>query len=296
MADRDRTFATTGHIFIVWVIVFSLLLIAIAIAFLRNQVRSVLKLATAAERFGRGEDMTGFRASGATEVRRAARAIVEMRDRIRAHADQRTAMLAGVSHDLRTPLTRLKLQLELMPPSDDLKAAREDLSEMSAMLEEYLAFARGEEGESVEEADIAAIARAAALATRDRADVSVTADPHMSARVRPLAIKRAVANLVGNAADHASVVRVTVRPAKGHRRSRLIEVIVDDNGPGIPPERYEEAFRPFSRLDPARNQNTSGVGLGLALARDVARSHGGDVTLGVSPLGGLRSIFAIPAG
>lgn len=289
LVDRKRTFATTGHIFIVWVILFSLLLIIVAIAFLRNQVKSVLKLASAAEAWGRGEDIGELKPSGATEVRQAARAISQMRDRIMSFVDQRTAMLAGVSHDLRTPLTRLKLQLALLPPSDDKEAARKDILEMEAMLEAYLAFARGEEGESYETMQLEDIVREVALSVAHRAEISVSATPESEVRVRPLAVKRALTNLINNAADHAKVILVTVI-----RNDIDVTVLIEDDGPGIEESQHEEAFRPFSRLDPSRNQNKSGVGLGLSLARDVARSHGGDVALGRSGMGGLKAIFRLP--
>lgn len=290
LVDRDRTFATTGHIFIVWVILFFLLVVIVAIGFLRNQVRSVLLLAEAAEAYGRGEDDTlDLKPSGATEVRKAAHAIAEMRERIIAHVDQRTAMLAGVSHDLRTPLTRLKLQLALLPPSEDLDAARKDLDEMAAMLDEYLAFARGQEGEAYQTIDLGDLARDVAMGQAHRIEVTVSSVPKLTLRVRPLAVKRALANLIGNAADYGSAVQVTVT----HMDSEAV-VIVEDNGHGIDPEHYEDAFKPFSRLDASRNQNMSGVGLGLAVARDVARAHGGDVRLGKAGLGGLRAEFALP--
>ena len=289
LVDRKRTFATTGHIFIVWVILFALLLIAISVGFLRNQVRSVLKLAAAAEAYGRGEQIE-LKPSGATEVRKAAKAISEMRDRILAHVDQRTAMLAGVSHDLRTPLTRLKLQLALLPASPDRAAARKDIDEMAAMLDEYLAFARGEEGESYEDRDLSDLVRAIATASTHMADISVSCLPDIQVRIRPLAVKRALGNLIHNAASHGKNLQVTVT----HSGS-FAEVIIEDDGPGIPEDRYEEAFKPFSRLDAARNQNKSGVGLGLALARDVARSHGGDVVLSPSGLGGLKAILRLPS-
>lgn len=287
--DTKRTFATTGHIFIVWVILFSLLLIVIALGFLRNQVRSVLRLAAAAEAWGRGENTFELKPSGATEVRQAAEAILEMKERILAHVGQRTAMLAAVSHDLRTPLTRLKLQLALLPPSADRDAAKKDLDDMAAMLDGYLAFARGEETESYEDISLSDLARETALSVAERAEVSVTTVPESNVRVRPLAIKRALTNLVQNAADHADTVHVTVMS-----NEQLISVIVEDDGPGIDESLHEEAFKPFSRLDPSRNQNTSGVGLGLALARDVARRHGGDVELSRSGLGGLRAVFTLP--
>ncbi|WP_022694752.1 ATP-binding protein [Ponticaulis koreensis] len=287
--DQKRAFATTGHNFIAWVAIFSVLLVIITIGFLRNQVKSVLRLATAAEAWGRGEDMADLKPSGATEVRQASLAIRQMRDRIVAHAEQRTAMLAGVSHDLRTPLTRLKLQLALLPPSDDLKAARKDLDEMAAMLDEYLAFARGEEGEAYEDCDLSTITHDAASVMGDRAQLSITALPGVIVRIRPLAIKRALSNLINNAADYGSAMMITV-----HQDKNMARVTVEDNGPGIPEDRLQDAFKPFVRLDAARNQNIKGVGLGLAIARDVARSHGGDIYLGQSGMGGLKAEFVIP--
>ncbi|MAK62615.1 MAG: two-component sensor histidine kinase [Ponticaulis sp.] len=289
LVDRKRVFATTGHNFIVWVLLFSLLLIAVSIGFLRNQVRSVLKLAAAAEAWGRGEDIGQLRPSGATEVRKAARAISQMRERIIAYADQRTAMLAGVSHDLRTPLTRLKLQLALLPDSPDKDAAKDDLDDMSAMLDEYLAFAKGQEGENYEETDIGVLAHDVALSFAEKADVSVNSLPGIRLRVRPLAVKRALSNLINNAADHGDHVFVTVS-----NTNDAVTVLVEDDGPGIEEDRIEDAFKPFVRLDEARSQNRTGVGLGLALARDVARSHGGDILLSRSGHGGLCAAFQIP--
>ena len=289
LVDQKRAFATTGHNFIFWVILFSVLLIIIAIGFLRNQVRSVLKLAAAAEAWGRGEDVVELKPSGATEVRQAALAIQQMRDRITAHVDQRTAMLAGVSHDLRTPLTRLKLQLALLPPSEDRTAAKRDLDEMAAMLDEYLAFARGEEGEAYEEVDLTALTEEAALVLGEQAEMSITSVPDMKVRLRPLAVKRALSNLINNATSYGNVVLITVKA-----ENNMAMVIVEDDGPGIPEDRMQDAFKPFVRLDSSRNQNIKGVGLGLALARDVARSHGGDIHLSRAGLGGLRAEFLLP--
>lgn len=289
LVDRKRVFATTGHNFIVWVLLFSLLLIAIAIGFLRNQVRSVLRLAAAAEAWGRGEDIGDLRPSGATEVRKAARAISQMRERIIAHADQRTAMLAGVSHDLRTPLTRLKLQLALLPDSSDKDAAKRDLDDMSAMLNEYLAFAKGQEGENYEDTDIGVLTHDVALSFAEKADLSVDSLPDIRLRVRPLAVKRALSNLINNASDYGDKVYVSVEQSED-----AITILVEDDGPGIEEDRLGEAFKPFVRLDESRNQNRSGVGLGLALARDVARSHGGDIHLSRSAHGGLCAAFELP--
>ncbi len=287
--DRKRVIIINAHIFIVWTVAFSLLLLLISYLFLRNQVRSIVQLSWAADAFGRGEDVPSFKPSGAVEVRKAARSLLRMRNRIRRYADQRTAMLAGVSHDLRTPLTRLKLELALLPKDHDAGAARADIEEMERMLDGYLAFARGEEGEQPQQADITVIAREAIAAAEARTRLEFVAPAPVSMRVRPLALKRAISNLANNAADHGKHVRVTVATTPGEA-----VITVEDDGPGIPAENYEDAFRPFSRLDPARNQNVSGVGLGLTIARDTARAHGGDVTLGTSELGGLRAVMRLP--
>jgi two-component system osmolarity sensor histidine kinase EnvZ len=291
LAPRDRAFATQGHIFVLWMTVATVLLTAIAILFIRNQVRAIERLANAAEAFGRGVDVPAFKPHGAKEVRRAATAFLGMRARIQRHIDQRTALLASVSHDLRTPLTRLKLALALAEPSKRHEEMKSDLSEMEHMIDEYLAFARGEGGEAMATVRVRSlIEEVSEGALRAGAQVSVTADPDLTASVRPSALKRALSNLVMNAAMHGERVEVTAhtRPQGG------VEILVDDDGPGIPQERYEEAFKAFGRLDEARNQNAKGVGLGLAIARDVARGHGGDIVLERSPLGGLRAVVRLP--
>jgi two-component system osmolarity sensor histidine kinase EnvZ len=291
IAPRDRAFATQGHIFLLWMIVATSLLTGVAILFIRNQVRAIEKLADAAEAFGKGGDVPAFKAYGAREVRRAAHAFLAMKARIQRHIDQRTALLASVSHDLRTPLTRLKLELSLAEPSSRVEDMKRDLAEMEHMIDEYLAFARGQSGEAVETVSLKAlIDEVSEGAVRAGARVSVEADGELSATARPNALKRALSNLIMNAAVHGEQVSVGARagPAGG------VEITVDDDGPGIPEDRYEEAFKPFNRLDEARNQNDKGVGLGLAIARDVARGLGGDVTLGRSPLGGLRAVVRLP--
>ena len=290
IAPKDRVFATQGHIFILWLTVATVLLTSISILFIRNQVRAIERLADAAEAFGKGAD-TPFRPHGAREVRRAAQAFIAMKTRIQRYVDQRTALLASVSHDLRTPLTRLKLELALAKPTSRTAAMKADLAEMEHMIDEYLAFARGEGGETVESVDLRQLLlEVSEGAVRAGAQVVVAADPGLRASVRPNALKRALANLVMNAAVHGEHVEVAAHatPAGG------VEILVDDDGPGIPPDRFEEAFTPFGRLDEARNQNAKGVGLGLAIARDVARGHGGEVTLSRSPLGGLRAVVRLP--
>ena len=291
LAPRDRAVATQGHIFVLWMTVATLILTAISILFIRNQVRAIERLASAADDFGRGVEAPAFKPHGAREVRQAAHAFLAMKARIQRHIDQRTALLASVSHDLRTPLTRLKLELALAEPTKRTVEMKRDLSEMEHMIDEYLDFARGEGGESVEEISLKSlIDEVSAGALRSGVQINVEVDPDLSASVRPNALRRALANLVMNAADYGNRVAVTAGP----RKDGGVEIMVDDDGPGIDDALYEDAFKAFNRLDPARNQNAKGVGLGLAIARDVARSHGGDVTLARSPLGGLRAIVRIP--
>lgn len=291
IASRERAFATTGHIFILWIVGASTLLSAISIVFIRNQAKPIQRLAAAAEAFGRGQDTTGFRPAGAREVRQAATAFIDMRERLVRYVEQRTALLAGVSHDLRTPLTRLRLQLALMPAGAERDAAIQDIAEMEMALDEYLAFARGQSGEESAHEDLAGLCRdVAAKAARGGHELTLDVPDVLTREVRPGTLNRAVSNLVSNALAHANQVRLSLVDTGGR-----IEFRVEDDGPGIPEALHEEAFRPFSRLDPARNSNKTGVGLGLAIARDAARAHGGDVSLGSSELGGLKAVLWIPA-
>lgn len=290
LAPRERAFASRGHVFLIWLAAATLTLAGVAIIFVRNQVRAIERLATAADAFGKGDDVR-FKPHGAREVRQAGYAFLAMKDRIQRHIDQRTLFLASVSHDLRTPLTRLKLEAALAEPSPRVNAIKRDIDEMGYMIDEFLAFARGDGSEGLEPTDLDLLIReVSAGAERTGAKVAVEAPEGLIANVRPNAMKRALSNLVMNAAVHGDHVRVT-----GQRLpSGAIDIAVDDDGPGIAPENYEEAFRPFSRLDESRNQNEKGVGLGLAIARDVARGHGGDVTLDRSPMGGLRAVVRLP--
>jgi two-component system osmolarity sensor histidine kinase EnvZ len=291
LAPRDRAFATQGHIFVLWLTVATVLLTTLALLFIRNQVRAIERLADAAEAFGRGGEALAFKPHGAREVRRAAIAFLAMRSRIQRHIEQRTNLLASVSHDLRTPLTRLKLALALAEPSKRTAEMKGDVAEMEHMIDEYLAFARGEGGEAVETVRLLdLIDEVSEGAVRAGAEVKVEADPDLYVEVRPNALKRALSNLVMNAAVYGEHIAVVAKP----RPQGGVEILVDDDGPGIPEERYEEAFKAFARLDESRNQNTKGVGLGLAIARDVARGHGGDLTLDRSPLGGLRAVVRLP--
>ncbi|MER9362233.1 ATP-binding protein [Mesorhizobium sp. M0500] len=290
---RSQAYASNTHIFLIWMVGTSLVLLMIAIPFLRNQIRPILTLAEAAESFGKGRPMPrDFRPRGAEEVRRAGFAFIQMRERIERQLEQRTAMLSGVSHDLRTILTRFKLQLALAgTKAADTQALDQDIADMQSMLEGYLAFARGEASEDAGQFDLEAffdkLCEEAALRKRKLSTVLV-GDPHV--HVRPNAFARLLSNVVGNAFRYAKSVEINAN----HGRGSLL-VTIDDDGPGIPPEKREDVFKPFVRLDEARNLDASGTGLGLSIARDIARSHGGDIVLERSPLGGLRAVIKVPA-
>ncbi|MDX2205839.1 MAG: ATP-binding protein [Hyphomicrobiaceae bacterium] len=293
-AQRGQTYASNSHIFLLWMVGVSVVLLTVAILFLRNQIRPILRLAEAADAFGKGRPVPAdFHPRGAREVRQAASAFLEMRDRIRHHVEQRTTMLAGVSHDLRTVLTRFKLELALAGQSAEVKALQNDVKEMQNMLEDYLAFAKGDGGEEAAPTEVVELLEE----VRDDADHLGTpielmvrgADRELVVPLKRQAFKRAVTNLVTNAARFGDTVIIRVGAEDGWLR-----VDVDDDGPGIPPAERDNVFKPFYRLDHARNQDGGNSGLGLAIARDIARSHGGDIALGKSTLGGLRAVIRIP--
>ncbi len=290
-ARRNAAYASNSHIFLLWMVGTSVVLLTVAILFLRNQIRPILRLADAAESFGKGREVPNFRPRGAREVRRAAVAFIEMKTRIERAMEQRTAMLAGVSHDLRTILTRFKLELALIGgDSREIEGMKKDVDEMARMLEAYLAFARGDSAEQSAPTDMGLfLDELKADAERHGHTTSVAFHGHPIVTVRPAAFKRCIANLVSNAARHARSIAIV-----GHRDHRWLTVTVDDDGPGIPAHLREEVFKPFLRLDDARNQDEGGTGLGLAIARDIARSHGGDISLSDSPMGGLRASVRVP--
>jgi two-component system osmolarity sensor histidine kinase EnvZ len=290
---RTRLTASSADIFVIWMIGSSLVLMAIAVVFLRNQIKPIERLAHAAEEFGKGREVPDFKPYGATEVRRAASAFIQMRERIDRYVQQRTEMLAGISHDLKTPLTRIRLALAMMKEDADTEAMKGDIAEMERMLNEYLDFARGEGGEVSELGDLfVLVTEATADVTRahDAASrIRIVSGEPLTVAVKRHALKRCLVNLIDNALKYGH--RVEVRVVRLGRRA---EIAIDDDGPGIPQDRREEVFRPFHRLDEGRNLQSGGVGLGLSIARDIARGHGGDVTLGDSPLGGLRAILRLP--
>lgn len=287
---RRRLFSSTTYVFILWMVGTSLILFAVATVFMRKQVRPIRRLADAAEAFGKGREVPDFRPEGAAEVKQAAGAFLVMRDRIKRQIAQRTEMLAGVSHDLRTPLTRMKLELAMLGEGPDVEGLKADVAEMERMLNGYLAFARGEGTEQPVETDLTALLEdVVGNARREGASIDLAAEPDLIVPLRPDAFRRCLANLVANAQRYAERVAI----AAG-RKGGAIEITVDDDGPGIPTEKREDVFRPFFRLDPSRNPETGGIGLGLTIARDVVRSHGGDLTLDDSPFGGLRARLRLP--
>ncbi len=292
LATRSQTYASNSHIFLLWMFGTSLVLLTVAILFLRNQIKPILRLAQAADSFGKGRPPpSDFRPRGAREVRQAAYAFMEMRDRIERQIEQRTTMLAGVSHDLRTILTRFKLQLAMFGDNPEADAMRGDVSEMQAMLEDYLAFAKGDSSEEISSVDVRALlGDVRQQATRPGKSIAMRCNgEHMRVPLRRNAFKRAVDNIVHNAvrcADHVSIA--------ASKSERWLTIEIEDDGPGIPSAEREEVFRPFYRLDATRNLDTGGTGLGLTIARDVVRTHGGDITLAQSKLGGLKATIRVP--
>jgi two-component system osmolarity sensor histidine kinase EnvZ len=287
---RKRLYTSTTYIFILWMLGSSLVLLSVATVFLRNQVKSLRRLAAAAEGFGKGQPVPFFKVEGAAEVRQAAVAFLQMRDRIQRQIRQRTEMLAGVSHDLRTPLTRMKLALEFLGDDANVGELRSDVDEMERMVNDYLDFARGEGTELPVETDVGLLIEdIAAAMSRTGTAISLDLPAEFVASVRPNALRRCFGNLIANARRHGSHVWLTSEPAPDG-----VDILVDDDGPGIPARERDRVFRPFIRLDASRNPSTGGVGLGLTIARDVARSHGGDIRLETSPHGGLRARVHLP--
>ena len=290
-ANIERLISSTTKIFILWMTGSSIVLFALATVFMAKQISPIRRLARAADNFGKGRDVPDFKPTGAVEVRQAAAAFLAMRDRIKLQIEQRTEMLAGVSHDLRTPLTRMKLQLAMLGDHPDVGDLTIDVQEMERMVDGFLDFAQGEGGEEVRPTDIAvALDHAVRASSRDGdAQVELDVEDGIEIPLRRDAFRRCVTNLVGNAMRFGSRVVVAAR-----RSSDIVEITVDDDGPGIPPGRRDEAFRPFVRLDHSRNLDHGGSGLGLAIARDIARSHGGELELLDGPLGGLRARLRLP--
>jgi two-component system osmolarity sensor histidine kinase EnvZ len=288
--SKERLFSSTTYIFVMWMVGTSLVLFAVATVFMRNQVRPIRRLANAVEDFGKGRDAPDFKPEGATEIRQAAAAFNMMRDRIQRMINQRTEMLAGVSHDLRTPLTRMKLQLAMLEDSGDIADLKADLSEMEKMVEEYLSFARGEGAESVIVSNVSDIlADIVNRIDNPDIDIKLRTSGDLSVPLRPNAFRRCVTNLVNNALIYGGSATI-----QASRNGGAIQITIDDSGPGIPDDQREEVFRPFYRLDNARGPDKAGTGLGLAIARDVMRGLGGDLVMEESPTGGARARMRLP--
>jgi len=298
VASTKRLDSSTTTIFIAWMLGASILFLVIAIIFLRNQIRPITRLAIAADNFGRGVDTPNFRPHGATEVRKAARAFIVMRERIRRQIRTRTDMLAGISHDLRTPLTRMKLQLAMLPQdiveSPDMEEAiaelNDDVKQMQHMIQEYLDFARNESREDTVRIWLGELLEdVASDYIRMKQDVTLTLNGKLETDVRISPCRRMLHNLIDNALRYGKRCHLTLQKSGSYA-----EIFIDDDGPGIPEEKREEVFKPFNRLEPSRNNKTGGVGLGLTIARDVVLAHGGSITLDASPSGGLRVIIRLP--
>ncbi|MDC0880478.1 ATP-binding protein [Hellea sp.] len=288
IAARERVFAPLGYVFIFWLVMATILLSLVSIYFIRNQATPISELANAADAFGRGEDKYNFRPSGASEVRLAGQSFLKMRGRIKRHIEQRTIMLAGVSHDLKTPLTRLKLHLSMQHNSEENKAAKQDIKDMESMLEAYLDFARGLEGEALEAINIYNFIQK--LVTKMKlTNVQLIAPFEITVSIRPRAMERALMNLIENTQKYAKNCRITLT-----KSSESLLISIEDDGEGIPKNKRKSAFKAFHRLDISRNQNIEGVGLGLSIARDIAQNHGGSLKLHDSSMGGLKAILRIP--
>lgn len=288
---EGRLYSSSGYIFLLWMMGTSLVLLVVAVIFMRNQIRPIRRLAVAADRMGKGLDIpASFKPEGAREVRQAAAAFIDMHERIRRQIQQRTAMLAGVSHDLRTPLTRMKLQIAMMENSQDVEALKGDIGDMERMIDAYLEFARGEGGEASSRTDLKEMLERVAIgARRQGAQVDVETSGDLSLQLRPVAFERGLNNIVSNARKYADHIWV-----RGAREDGQIVVTVDDNGPGLAESMFEEVFKPFVRGEPSRNPTTGGVGLGLPITRDIVHAHGGRIWLEKSPRGGLRAVIHVP--
>jgi two-component system osmolarity sensor histidine kinase EnvZ len=289
--SRKRVDTPTTYIFILWMTGTAAVFLVVALIFSRNQIRPITRLAAAAEKFGKGQQITDFKPEGAKEVRKAAIAFLQMKSRIERQITKRTEMLAGVSHDLRTPLTRLKLELAMLQESKDVKAMQEDIVEMEHMIQSYLDFTKGEGKETSVKVNIKEVIETI-LNSYKKSSVQITLQtiPSLVLHLKINAFKRAICNFIDNACRYGNIIEISVESDD----DSLI-LYIEDNGPGIPEDKREQVFKAFYRLDTSRNTETGGVGLGMTIARDIINSHGGEVKLSRSKkLGGLLVKVSLP--
>jgi len=288
LVPRDRVTSSSARIFALWVTLPAILVIFIAILFLKNQTRPITKLAEASERFGRGEDVEEYRPSGALEIRKAGLEFDRMRKRILRHLNQRSEMLSGISHDLRTPLTRIKLQLAFVKDKEITKKLSNDVDEMEKMLNEYLQFSKSNFTEKSENFNLTELVKEI-VKKYENQNILVHQDEEVYLKGKKNLIKRCLNNLIDNATNFGNTIKI-----QQQKISRNILIFVEDDGPGIPESEYDNAFKPFYKIDKSRNQNKSSVGLGLSIVSDIIRSHGGNIELGKSELGGLKIKIVLP--
>ena len=283
---RRNVYATNSHIFLVWMVISSLLLVSVAVIFMRQQIKPIEKLSKAAQQFGLGKKMENFKPSGATEVRRAAEAYLKMQERIERFIEQRTLMLAGVSHDLRTPLTRLKLQLEMLADDKTNTELLSDVNEMQKMLESYLDFAEDVTKEKATKIDLNnMIKEIIENETIENKIINLNTknDSPIFFECRSIAMKRCITNLLNNACSYGNNINVSL-----DKKKDIISISIEDDGPGINKKDYDKAVKPFIRLDSSRNQNIPGSGLGLSISQDITSNHGGKLIMSKSDMGGLK--------
>ena len=288
--SKKRLYSSTTYIFIAVMIASSLFLLGLAVFFLRRQISPLKELSNAADAFGKGDTFFALKPRGADEVRHVTHAFLDMRERIRLHIEQRTNMLAGVSHDLRTPLTRMKLQIEMLDKNEDKIGLKEDVSQMEQMLEAYLSFIKEKGMEIRVKSDISKLIGSIILDAKRNGDIIVAKNIQIvDAKVRINDLRRAITNLTSNACRESKNVEISLI-----KKDKNALIIVDDDGPGIKEKDYSSVFKAFYRIESSRNLSTGGLGLGLTIARDIARSHGGEIKLEKSNLGGLRATLSVP--
>ena len=285
---KERIQSSSIRIFAIWITIPAILMVAIAIIFLKNQTRPIIKLAEASERFGRGEDIEEFRPSGALEIRKAGYEFDKMRKRILRHLNQRSEMLSGISHDLRTPLTRIKLQLAMIKDKKISDKLSSDVDEMEKMLNEYLQFASTGAKEKTEKFNLSNLIEQLCSKYENK-NLKVNVEQNVLLEGRKNLIKRCISNLIDNSTKYAKKVEVNLK-----RINENLEILILDDGPGVPKSEYKNITKPFYKIDKSRQETKSSVGLGLAISSDIVKSHGGDLNFDKSKLGGLKVIISLP--